>query len=199
MKKQTNRNCGHLRTVGISARKPTVNRAKGVRVMMSSENPLNGKRILVVDDEPDVLETLYEILDMCILHKAADFSTSIDFMSKNTYDAVVLDIIGVNGFELLRHSVSKGFPTLMLTAHAATPESLKKSIKLGAVAFLPKEYILELKEVLEEVVTGGGKRFWWMKSLDRTDTFFTKLYGSDWKEKDAFFREFHASLKKGGK
>ena len=118
--------------------------------MISSESPLKGKRILVVDDEPDVLETLQELLDMCIVQQAADFDTAVEFISNHSYDAVVLDIQGVNGFELLRHAVSKGFPTLMLTAHAATPESLKKSIELGAVAFLPKEYILELKDLLED-------------------------------------------------
>ena len=165
--------------------------------MMSSESPLKGKRILVVDDEPDILETLQELLDMCIVQQAADFDAAAEFISNHSYDAVVLDIQGVNGFELLRHAVLKGFPTLMLTAHAATPESLKKSIELGAVAFLPKEYILELKELLEDIVIGKGKRFWWMKSLDRTDTLFTKRFGSDWKEKDAFFKEFHESLKKG--
>jgi DNA-binding response OmpR family regulator len=163
--------------------------------MMNSENPLNGKRILVVDDEPDVLETLKEILDMCVVHQAADYDAAIEFMSTQSYDAVILDIQGVNGFELLRHAVSRDFPALMLTAHAATPESLKKSIELGAAAFLPKEYITELKELLEEVVSGGGKRFWWMKSLDRTDAFFSKQFGTDWKEQDAFFKEFHESLK----
>ena len=164
--------------------------------MISSESPLKGKRILVVDDEPDVLETLQELLDMCTVQQAADFDTAVKFISNHSYDAVVLDIQGVNGFELLRHAVSKGFPTLMLTAHAATPESLKKSIELGAVAFLPKEYILELKDLLEEVVTGRGKRFWWMKSLDRTDTLFTKRYGSIGKKRMPFFKEFHESLKK---
>lgn len=164
--------------------------------MMNSESPLKGKRILVVDDEPDVLETLKEILDMCMVHQAGDFDAAVEFMSKHSYDAVILDIQGVNGFELLRYAVSKDFPALMLTAHAATPEALKKSIELGAAGFLPKEYITELKELLEEVVSGGGKRFWWMKSLDRTDAFFGKRFGSDWKEKDAFFKEFHESLKK---
>jgi len=162
--------------------------------MMSSESLLNGKKILAVDDERDVLETLEEILDICIVDKATDFDTALDFISKNTYDAVILDIMGVKGFDLLRHSVSKGFPTLMLTAHAATPESLKKSLNTGAVGFLPKEYMLDIKELLEDVVTGAGKRFWWMK---RTDAFFTKRYGSDWKEKDAFFREFQEFLKRG--
>ena len=164
--------------------------------MMNSESPLKGKRILVVDDEPDVLETLQEILDMCVVHQAGDYDAAIAFMSDNSYDAVILDIQGVNGFELLRYAASKDLPALMLTAHAATPESLKKSIEMGAVAFLPKEYIIELKNLLEDVVSGGGKRFWWMKALDKTDAFFSKRFGSNWKEQDAFFKEFHESLKK---
>jgi hypothetical protein len=32
---------------------------------MSAESPLKDKMILAVDDEPDVLETLAELLDMC--------------------------------------------------------------------------------------------------------------------------------------
>jgi len=32
---------------------------------MSSKDILKGKRILIVDDEPDVLESLIELLDMC--------------------------------------------------------------------------------------------------------------------------------------
>jgi DNA-binding response OmpR family regulator len=62
-----------------------------------------------------------------------------------SYDAVVLDIMGVNGFQLLKRSVERGFPTVMLTAHALTPEALKKSITLGAVSFLPKEQIGEIR------------------------------------------------------
>ena len=101
----------------------------------------------------------------------------------------------VNGFELLRVSTLKGFPTVLLTAHAASPESLKESIKRGAVAFLSKEYMIEIRELLEDIVLGGGKRFWWRKSLGLTDSFFTERYGAGWKEKDAFFKEFEESLK----
>jgi hypothetical protein len=32
---------------------------------MSTESPLKGKTILAVDDEPDVLATLEELLGMC--------------------------------------------------------------------------------------------------------------------------------------
>jgi len=163
---------------------------------MSKESPLKGKVVLVVDDEPDVLTTLEEMLDMCEVHKAQDFDTALQLILNNTYDVVVLDIMGVNGFELLKNSVARDFPTVMLTAYAMTPEALNESIKLGAVSFLPKELITELEELLKDVVLGGGKRLWWLKSLEKTGPYFDEKFGPDWKDKDKFFKEFEESLKK---
>jgi DNA-binding NtrC family response regulator len=163
---------------------------------MSKESPLKGKVVLVVDDEPDVLTTLEEILDMCEVHKAQDFDTALQLILNNTYDVVVLDIMGVNGFELLKNSVARDFPTVMLTAHAMTPEALNESIKLGAVSFVPKELMTELEELLEDVVLGGGKRLWWLKSLEKTGPYFDEKFGPGWKDKDKFFKEFEESLKK---
>lgn len=162
---------------------------------MGEQSPLNGKVVLVVDDEPDVLDTVEETLSMCVVEKAGDFNTALSLLKENTYDLVILDIMGVRGFDLLEHAVAGGFLTVMLTAHAATTESLRRSIRLGAASFLPKEYMAELTEVLEDVLRGEGKRFWWRKSFDRTDEYFTQALGSDWKEKDAFFKEFEESLK----
>lgn len=161
---------------------------------MSSDSPLKDKVVLVVDDEPDVLETVEEELDMCLIHKAADYDTALQYLLSYTYDIVILDIMGVNGFELLKNAVSRGFPTVMLTAHALSPESLKKSIKLGALSFLPKEKISELTTFLEDVVTDGGKPVW-QKLFDRLGGYFNKRFGPDWKEKDKFFKEFEEELK----
>ena len=91
---------------------------------MTSDSPLKDKVVLVVDDEPDVLETIEEELDMCLVHKATDYDTALQYLLSYTYDIVILDIMGVNGFELLKTAVSRGFPTVMLTAHALSPESL---------------------------------------------------------------------------
>ena len=162
---------------------------------MSEKSPLKDKIILVVDDEPDVLETVEEELDMCLVHKAQDYDTALQYILSYTYDVVVLDIMGVNGFELLKTAVSREFPTVMLTAHAVTPEALKKSMKLGAVSFLPKEKMSELRDFLEDVVTDGGKSIW-IKFFDRLESYFNKRFGPDWKEKDKFFKEFEESLKK---
>jgi DNA-binding NtrC family response regulator len=162
---------------------------------MNSESPLKDKVILVVDDEPDVLETVGEELDMALIHKAGDYDTALQYLLSYTYDVVILDIMGVNGFELLKNAVSRGFPAVMLTAHAVTTDALKKSIKLGAISFLPKEKMSELKEFLEDVVMNGGKSIW-IKLFDRFGAYFNKRFGPDWKEKDKFFREFEDSLKK---
>ena len=161
---------------------------------MTSESPLKDKIVLVVDDEPDVLETVEQELDMCLIHKAGDYDTALQYLLSYTYDVVILDIMGVNGFELLKHAVSRGFPTVMLTAHALSPESLKKSIKLGAISFLPKEKITELESFLEDVVTNGSKPVW-QKLFDRLGDYFNKRFGPDWKEKDRFFKEFEEELK----
>jgi len=162
---------------------------------MTSESPLKDKVVLVVDDEPDVLETVAEELDMCLVHKAGDYDTALQYLLSYTYDIVILDIMGVRGFELLKNAVSRGFPTVMLTAHALSPESLKKSIKLGAVSFLPKEKTSELTSFLEDVVLERGKPVW-QKLFDRLGNYFNRRFGPDWKEKDKFFREFEEELKK---
>jgi len=163
---------------------------------MNTESHLKDKVILVVDDEPDVLETVAEELDMCLVHKAGDYDTALQYLLSYTYDIVILDIMGVRGFELLKNAVSRGFPTVMLTAHALSPESLKKSIKLGAVSFLPKEKTSELTSFLEDVVLGRGKPVW-QKLFDRLGNYFNRRFGPDWKEKDKFFKEFEEELKEG--
>ncbi len=162
---------------------------------MTSDSPLKDKVVLVVDDEPDVLETIEEELDMCLVHKATDYDTALQYLLSYTYDIVILDIMGVNGFELLKHAVSRGFPTVMLTAHALSPDSLKKSIKLGAISFLPKEKMAELTSFLEDVVRDGGRPVW-QKLFDRMGGYFNKRFGPDWKEKDRFFTEFEEELKR---
>jgi hypothetical protein len=83
----------------------------------------------------------------------------------------------------------------MLTAHALSPEALKKAIKLGAVSFLPKEAIPDLHSHLEDVLLGAGKPVW-KKLFKRIGNLFDQRFGPDWKEKDRFFKEFEAELKK---
>ena len=162
---------------------------------MKSGDLLQDKLVLVVDDEKDVLDAVGDMLERCMVHKVSDYETALQHLLSYTYDIVVLDIMGVNGFELLKVAVKRGFPAVMLTAHALTPESLKKSIRLGAVSFLPKERMGDLVEHLEDVVLEGGKPVW-QKLFDKLGDLFNKRFGPDWREKDRFFKEFEEELMK---
>ncbi len=154
------------------------------------EEILAGKRILIVDDEPDVLDTLKELLDMCHIDTAEDFETAKDFFDNNTYDVAILDIMGVRGFELLQIANGKGIPALMLTAHAISPDNLVKSIKEGAQSYVPKEKISQIKTFLGEILKaqrdGIKKHGNWFRRLK---PFFDERFGRDWREKDREFWE----------
>ena len=162
---------------------------------MEPSKILKDKVILVVDDEVDVTDTVEEVLDTCMIRKANDYDTARQLLLSYTFDIVILDIMGVNGFELLKLSVKRGFPTVMLTAYALTPEALEKSIKLGAVSFLPKEKMSELDDFIADVVLKGGQPVW-EKLFDSLGGFFNKHFGPDWKQRNEFFEEFEKSLHK---
>ncbi|MBT6502466.1 MAG: response regulator, partial [Deltaproteobacteria bacterium] len=91
---------------------------------MAGENILAGKRILVVDDEQDILDTLIEMLDECEIETAYTFESAEELLKTKVYDAVILDIMGVRGFELLEIATREKMPALMLTAHGLTPDNL---------------------------------------------------------------------------
>ncbi|MCK7469058.1 MAG: response regulator [Desulfosudis oleivorans] len=100
----------------------------------------------------------------------------------NTYDLVVLDIMGVRGFDLLETAVKRHFRVAMLTAHALTPEALKRSYDMKAYAFLPKEKLADIVPFLEDVLkydyaTG------WKRLLQKLHGFFSDRFVSDWEKK----------------
>jgi DNA-binding NtrC family response regulator len=115
---------------------------------MSDTNLLEGKKILIVDDEPDILAVLEDLLDMCELVKASSFEEAKTYLETQSFDIAVLDIMGVDGYGLLEIAKQKKIPALMLTAHAFTPDNRVKSIKEGAASYIPKEEITGIAEYL---------------------------------------------------
>ena len=159
---------------------------------MAGENILAGKRILVVDDEQDILDTLIEMLDECEIETAYTFESAEELLKTKVYDAVILDIMGVRGFDLLELATRKKMPALMLTAHGLTPDNLIGSIKLGAKSYIPKDKInaldLYLKEIFLAQEKGIEKSGNWFAHLG---SFFDEHFGHGWKNKDKkFWSEF---------
>jgi len=91
---------------------------------MEKQNLLDGKRLLIVDDEPDVLDVLEDLLTMCKVTKASSFEQAKDLLENQYFDMAILDIMGVKGYELLEICNQKRVIGVMLTAYAMTPEDI---------------------------------------------------------------------------
>ena len=147
---------------------------------------LDGKRILAVDDEPDILAVLeQEIKDSCPncrFDKATTYEKGVELINAGAYDIVILDIMGVRGFDLLELAVKRDFRVGMLTAHALSAEALKKSHDLGARAYLPKDKLGEIVPFLEDILTQEYKTGW-RRLLEKLGTYFDDQFETDWKKK----------------
>jgi DNA-binding NtrC family response regulator len=154
---------------------------------------VDGKRILIVDDEPDILETLEEILTMCDSVKASSFEEAEKYLKTEYFDIAVLDIMGVDGYKLLDLATQREVMAVMLTAHALSPEDTVKSYKKGAASYVPKEEISNIVTYLNDVLEAReqGKGFWW-RWLDRFGDFYDRKFGLGWKDRD---KEFWEELK----
>lgn len=140
---------------------------------------LEGRRVLVVDDEPDVCDMVAEVLVDCDVDAAYTYDEAKEKLSSQTYDVVILDIMGVKGHELL-DLYGQEYPCIMLTAHALTPESLKTSVKGHARLFLPKEELPQLEEYVLKVIKSRKPLWPWL--LAKLD--FRRWFGPDWSKEN---------------
>lgn len=155
---------------------------------MTPDKLLKDRQILVVDDEPDILETVEELLDMCNIDTAKSYEDAKKRLENNVYDIAILDIMGVRGYDILALARNRDIPALMLTAHALTPENLKASIQKGAGAYIPKDALANLTdhvaELIKSGIEGGPSKGSWFASLK---PFFDKSFGKGWQDKDRSF------------
>lgn len=117
-------------------------------------------RILVVDDEPDVLElVVYHLEKEAYRVDVADTGDkALKMARENLPSLLVLDLMlpGINGLEicrlLKRDPKTRDIPILMLTARAAEEDRIK-GLELGAhdyvtKPFSPRELVLRIKNLL---------------------------------------------------
>lgn len=108
-------------------------------------------RILAIDDEQSILESLKEILEYenHEVEVAAEGQTGIDLYKEQKYDVVFLDIKmpKMDGLEVLDHlnEVNPDVPVIMISGHG-TIDTAVESIKKGAFDFIEKP--LDLNRLL---------------------------------------------------
>ncbi|MFH2091751.1 MAG: universal stress protein [Pseudomonadota bacterium] len=155
---------------------------------ISNADLLKSRTVLVVDDEPDILETVEELLNMCVLDTASTFEKARHAITHFNYDIAILDIMGVKGYDLLDLARQKNIPALMLTAHALDPASLKKSVQRGADSYIPKDELANLidhvADVIKARIEGKQGLVRWFKALK---PFFDKSFGKGWRDPERDF------------
>jgi len=161
--------------------------------MIMDKTLLDGKRILIVDDEPDVLATLEDLLSVCDVVKAGNFLEAENLLTTQYFDMAILDIMGVDGYKLLEIANEQKVIAVMLTAHALSPEDTNRSFKDGAASFVPKEEMSNIVIYLNDILEAkeAGKSLWW-RWMERFGDFYDKKFGLDWKDRD---KDFWESLK----
>lgn len=155
---------------------------------MEPEKILRGKRILIVDDEEDILDFLTELLDMCKVDRAGSYEEGKALLEKNYYDVAVLDIMGVRGYELLQVARQRKIPALMLTAHAVSKDNLKRSFEGGAAYYVPKDEMSRVDVFVADIIEAREKKKnVWVKWYERLSGFCDRRFGPNWKEEDPEF------------
>lgn len=149
---------------------------------------LDNKKVLIVDDEPDVLNALESLLSMCEVVKASNFKDAKELLETQYFDIAILDIMGVDGYELLEIANRRKVIAVMLTAHALSIEDTVKSYKKGAAYFVPKEKMADIETYLRDIYMAkqAGKSYWWNWG-DRFASYYIKKFGPEWQAKDKEF------------
>lgn len=106
-----------------------------------------GKRVLLIEDEPNIIEAISFILsrDGFTVHTHEDGTTAMDKLLAQTPDMVILDVMlpGRSGYDILRdlrdHDTTRHLPVMMLTARGQTKDR-EQATRLGANLFLTKPF-----------------------------------------------------------
>lgn len=115
-----------------------------------------GKRVLVIEDEPNIIEALSFILsrDGWTVHTHSDGLNANDRIRATPPDLVILDVMlpGKSGFDILRDLRAdpemRTLPVLMLTARGQARDR-ELAEKLGVNRFITKPF--SNAEVIENV------------------------------------------------
>jgi two-component system OmpR family response regulator len=154
-------------TLVASSARGTATSGETIDDVVSAQPPGNAAaeaRLLVVDDEPNILELLSASLRYAGFEvtTASDGQQALELASRNRPDLLVLDVMmpGLDGFAVVRKLRERGIhaPVVFLTARDATEDKIT-GLTLGGDDYITKPFSLEevvarIRAVLRR--TGGG-------------------------------------------
>ena len=121
---------------------------------------MNANKILIVDDEPDIMELVSYNLKKAgfAVSSASDGEEALRMIREKHFDLIVLDLMlpGIHGMELCRilrnNPKTAHIPIIMLTAKGEETDKIQ-GLETGAddymtKPFSPKELIARVKAIL---------------------------------------------------
>ena len=124
---------------------------------MTQRNKKEKFPILIVDDEPDVIEALVNYLDDYEVDFAYDAESALKKVSSGRFKIVLTDIVmpGLDGNELLRRtkSLNPGIQVIMMTGQSTLMKATE-SMQDGALKYLLKPFddISEVDKAIDEAI-----------------------------------------------
>jgi len=131
-------------------------------IVMKMVGEIIKPRILVVDDEKDVVDSLSNLITKKfngIAEKALSGSEALDKLKKDSFDLVLMDIKmpGLSGIDVIKQAV-KFTPQTKFVAISAydSKEVADEALKAGAIDFIPKPTSIEalglkIRQILSQI------------------------------------------------
>ena len=101
------------------------------------------KKILIVDDDPEVIEILRRLLEkppqQYVIQAVSNGEDAVAALTLEAPDLVLLDITmpGMDGLEVMKH-VDRNIPIMIVSGN--TDRAPGEALKLGAFAYIPKPF-----------------------------------------------------------
>jgi DNA-binding NtrC family response regulator len=124
-------------------------------------SPMENPRILIVDDEPTVRESIRMILkDRAEILPAPSGEDALRLISQHRFDVVLLDILmpGIDGLEVLeRIRAQTQVPQVIMLTATKTVKTAVRAMKLGAFDYLTKPFdVDELLIIVERALQSAA-------------------------------------------
>lgn len=122
-------------------------------------------KILVVDDEPDILRVVVRIMEACghTVRTALDGFEALEHVAAERPDCIILDLNlpRMDGFEVCKRlkgdDATRHIPIVMMTAAYVSVDDAKQGQRLGADEYVVKPFLREvLVHNVERLLTAAA-------------------------------------------
>ena len=121
---------------------------------------LDKPKILIIDDEPRMCQSLKELLAIqnYELNTANSAKEATEFLNNNSFDLILLDLClpDLNGYHVMDHISQQGLEALVIVlTGCASEESAIEALRRGAYDYLkkpfePEKLLITVKNALNQ-------------------------------------------------